>query len=185
MGANDEKNTKEEENSQAAHLQMGGKVNQTQSEGNDGKMPQEGVAQTKCAPQVKEEDEGLTRTQGATFWIRFTRDNFIPHQKLGVEPRFLCGGSETKKEGRNEVVDFILGIKATPQGLEISPCIPKDWKGFSVKRTFRSSVYNITVKNPDNVSSGVACIKVNGKEIKGNLIKPLRNATVSVEVILV
>ncbi len=43
------------------------------------------------------------------------------------------------------VVDWILGVRASEEGLIIDPCIPKEWKGFTVKRRFRNTLYNITV----------------------------------------
>jgi cellobiose phosphorylase len=64
----------------------------------------------------------------------------------------------------------ILGIKPDYEGLLIDPCIPKNWKEYSVTRIYRGARYHITVKNPDGVSKGVKCLTINGKSIKGNLI---------------
>ncbi|OGW85085.1 MAG: hypothetical protein A3A81_06475 [Omnitrophica bacterium RIFCSPLOWO2_01_FULL_45_10b] len=72
------------------------------------------------------------------------------------------------------VLNYLLGIRPVRDGLLIDPVIPKKWDGFKVKRTFRSSVYEITVENPKHVSSGVKKLIVNGKEQSGTLIKPLK-----------
>ncbi|MBU0703030.1 MAG: glycosyl transferase, partial [Chloroflexi bacterium] len=64
----------------------------------------------------------------------------------------------------------ILGISPTYKGLEINPCIPRQWDGFKVTREFRDAVYQIEVKNPDHVCKGVKSVKVNGKEIEGNVV---------------
>lgn len=66
--------------------------------------------------------------------------------------------------------NWICGIRASQEGLVIDPCIPKKWKGFKAKRTFRGSTYYITVRNPKKVNKGVIKITVNGTEIKGILI---------------
>lgn len=42
---------------------------------------------------------------------------------------------------------YILGIKPTWEGLEIAPCIPKDWTGIKIQRTFRGCKYYITIRN--------------------------------------
>lgn len=63
---------------------------------------------------------------------------------------------------------FILGVKPTIEGLEIDPCIPASWNGFTYKRCFRGSVYNIVVENPSHVSKGVKEIYVDDKLIEGN-----------------
>ena len=41
------------------------------------------------------------------------------------------------------IVDWILGVRATKDGLIIDPCVPDDWKEFSVKRLFRGTTYRI------------------------------------------
>lgn len=42
---------------------------------------------------------------------------------------------------------YILGVKAKWDGLEINPCLPEDWKEVKVTRVFRGCKYNITIKN--------------------------------------
>ena len=60
-------------------------------------------------------------------------------------------------------LEWILGVRATENGLQIDPCIPSAWKGFNVKRTFRGAVYNIEVKNPNNVQCGIKELWVDGQ----------------------
>ena len=82
-------------------------------------------------------------------------------------------------------VGYILGIRADLEGLVIDPKIPSEWSGYQVKRPFRNAVYEIEVKNPNNVSSGIKWIKVDGKKIKGNTIIPSGdNKTHQVEVMM-
>ncbi len=59
----------------------------------------------------------------------------------------------------------ILGIKPHYDGLEVAPCIPEEWTGFTVRRKFRNSIFNITVKH-----GSVNEITVNGKPIQGTVI---------------
>jgi len=65
---------------------------------------------------------------------------------------------------------WILGVRADYEGLVVDPCIPKAWKGFEVKRTFRGTDYYITVRNPKHVSKGVKEITVDGKKINSEMI---------------
>jgi len=55
----------------------------------------------------------------------------------------------------------------------IDPKIPAGWPGYKVKRVFRGSVYDIQVKNPGHVSTGVRSVYIDGRKIKGNLIPVL------------
>lgn len=80
---------------------------------------------------------------------------------------------------------YILGIMPRYNGFMVDPCIPKSWDGFSVDRKFRGVDYQIIVKNPDHVSKGIKSIKVNGKEIQGNIVPLFQNSgTVAVEVVM-
>lgn len=66
------------------------------------------------------------------------------------------------------ITQWILGIRPTYNGLEISPVIPADWQGFKVTRTFRGVIYQIQV---DRVSPGnLVQIEVEGEKISGNII---------------
>jgi cellobiose phosphorylase len=80
---------------------------------------------------------------------------------------------------------YILGIMPSYNGIMVDPCIPKSWDGFSVQRKFRGVDYKIDVKNPSHVCKGIKTVKVNGKEIEGNLV-PLFKAgeSVTVEVLM-
>ncbi|MGE5401667.1 MAG: GH36-type glycosyl hydrolase domain-containing protein [Ignavibacteriales bacterium] len=82
------------------------------------------------------------------------------------------------------VVDWILGVRAAGEGLMISPCIPQEWDGFTVKRTFRGTIYNIKVQNPHHVSSNVKSILVDGRELSGSIIPQQKKKTVNVDVVL-
>jgi cellobiose phosphorylase len=68
------------------------------------------------------------------------------------------------------ITRYILGIRPDYEGLMIDPCIPADWKGFSVKRKLRGTTFNIKVTNPGSVSKGVARMTVDGNVVEGNIV---------------
>jgi len=82
------------------------------------------------------------------------------------------------------IVDWILGIRASDEGLIIDPCIPKEWKGFTVKRKFRNTNYNISVMNDNQVSSGVKKIEVDGVAQEMNIVKPTGRKSSTIKVYL-
>ena len=61
---------------------------------------------------------------------------------------------------------YLLGIRPDFDGLHVDPCIPSDWKEFSVTRKWRGSTYYIHVKNPDGVEKGVCSILADGKSVE-------------------
>jgi cellobiose phosphorylase len=78
---------------------------------------------------------------------------------------------------------YILGIQPEYDGLRVDPCIPADWDGFEVTRTFRGGTYQISVRNPEHVSRGVRQVTVDGQVIEGNVI-PAAEGEQQVEVVM-
>lgn len=60
---------------------------------------------------------------------------------------------------------YMLGIRPDFDRLEVDPCIPADWKEFSVYRKWRGADYDIKVVNPDGVMKGVKKIILNGEAV--------------------
>ena len=69
------------------------------------------------------------------------------------------------------ISQYILGIIPDFDGLKIDPCIPEDWTGFRVKRSFRGCEYEIEIENPNHVSKGIKEIYVNDEKAASNTIK--------------
>lgn len=83
------------------------------------------------------------------------------------------------------ISQYILGIQPTYEGLRIDPCIPSDWKEYTVNRKFRGATFAITVKNPLGKMKGVSSLKIDGKVVKGDTIPTQKAGGVyQVEVIL-
>ena len=83
------------------------------------------------------------------------------------------------------VSQAILGVKPALDGLEIDPCIPAGWKGFTLERRFRGAEYRIRVENPDGVEKGVRRITADGREIAGRVLPPApAGSTVDVLVVM-
>ena len=66
-------------------------------------------------------------------------------------------------------IEYILGLKIKNGYLSIEPCIPKDWKEYSIRYKWKNSVYNINIKNPNNKNSGVEKVVVNGGESENRI----------------
>ena len=84
------------------------------------------------------------------------------------------------------VTKYILGIRPGFDGLTIDPSIPRDWPGFHAVRQWRGATYDITVSNPNHVSSGIASIEVDGKShpVGQPIPQAADGSTVSVNVTL-
>jgi cellobiose phosphorylase len=77
-----------------------------------------------------------------------------------------------------------LGIRSEYNGLRIDPCIPTEWNGFEIKKSFRGANYFIVVRNPKKISKGVKSLIVDGKKIAGNIAPIFTSGDHHIEVVL-
>lgn len=66
------------------------------------------------------------------------------------------------------ISQYILGVRASFEGLTIDPCLPDSIKNLTITRKFRDAVYNITISNEKH--ERVSSLIVNGSEIGGNTV---------------
>ncbi len=71
------------------------------------------------------------------------------------------------------VSQYLLGIQPDYDGLRIDPCLPDELKELDLERTYRHAHYHIHISKPDGIEKGVRKMLVNGKEVEGNLVRPL------------
>ena len=83
-------------------------------------------------------------------------------------------------------IEYILGLKIREGMLSIKPCIPKEWKEYKIRYEYKTSVYNITVKNPNESETGeVKEFNVNGQKIEEKQVKLIDNGRIyEIEIIL-
>jgi cyclic beta-1,2-glucan synthetase len=59
-------------------------------------------------------------------------------------------------------IEWLLGFRVKGERLELDPCIPHAWPGFSIAFRHCSTRYDIVVENPKNVCRGVALLELDG-----------------------
>ena len=64
----------------------------------------------------------------------------------------------------------ILGVIPTLDGLLLDPCVPGDWKEFTVTRHFRGADYRIHIRNPQGVQKGIVSVTADGKPLPAPLL---------------
>ncbi|MFB6347246.1 MAG: GH36-type glycosyl hydrolase domain-containing protein, partial [bacterium] len=81
------------------------------------------------------------------------------------------------------VLDHLLGIKPTYDGLEIDPAFPPDWDEVTVTRNLRGVEWTIEIRQEAESGGEVESITVNGDTIEGTVIPyPKQDRTMNVEV---
>ncbi|MFI3313862.1 MAG: N,N'-diacetylchitobiose phosphorylase, partial [Eubacteriales bacterium] len=61
---------------------------------------------------------------------------------------------------------YILGIRPDFDQLVVDPCVPADWKEFTVTRKWRGGTYVIHVTNPNGVQKGIASLTLDGVAVE-------------------
>lgn len=107
---------------------------------------------------------------------RFESEPYVyPQNILGDEhPQFGLGRnswlSGTASWAYQAATQYILGVRPMYAGLLVDPCIPADWDGFEVWRTFRGTRYQIRVRNLQHVCRGVVRVLVDGEMVSGMVL---------------
>ena len=61
-------------------------------------------------------------------------------------------------------IKYLLGLKIENGELYINPCIPPEWKEYSIRYQYGNSIYNIRVTNPNGKMQGISHFRINGVE---------------------
>lgn len=134
---------------------------------------------SKIAPAYREEISELHRTEPYVYAQMIAGEDAADFGE--AKNSWLTG---TAAWNYVAITQWILGIRPEFEGLKIDPCIPSDWDGYKIKRKFRGSEFNIEIKNPEQVNKGVKKIIVDGREIKGNILKEFKKDSYDVQVIM-
>lgn len=83
-------------------------------------------------------------------------------------------------------IEYILGLKIEKEILRMEPCIPKEWKEYKIRYEYKTSIYNITVKNQSEEEiNEVKKFIVNGQIIEEKCVKLIDNGRIyEIEIIL-
>ena len=125
-------------------------------------LREEHIAQYFTALQLR----GL-KASGLVYGVIAGKDAFKPGE---AKNSWLTG---TAAWNFYTISQYILGVRPSYNGLEIDPCIPKDWKSYKISRKFRGSTYHLEINNPHGVNNGVKHVTIDGKSFDGGNILPL------------
>ena len=66
-------------------------------------------------------------------------------------------------------IEYILGLQIKNEILTIQPCIPKDWKEYSIRYKWKDSIYHIKVINEHQKNTGVEKVMLNGEVVENKI----------------
>jgi cellobiose phosphorylase len=119
----------------------------------------------KIAPAYVEEISDIHRTEPYVYSQMVAGRDAVRHGE--AKNSWLTG---TAAWNYFAITQWILGIRPEYDGLGVDPCIPAEWDGFEIQRTYRGDIYNIKIMNPQHVSKGIKVIKVDGQVIEAKVL---------------
>jgi cellobiose phosphorylase len=82
-------------------------------------------------------------------------------------------------------LEAILGLRTEGSTFTVSPCIPREWPGYTVNYTHGETVYQISVHNPQRVNQHVKQVTLDGEVLSSTDIPLLRDGKAhQVEVVM-
>lgn len=82
-------------------------------------------------------------------------------------------------------LEDLLGFKKNGDSLAIDPCIPGEWTEFSIRYRYLSTLYTISMHNPNGQNKGVSSVFVDGSITEGNRVPLVDDgATHTIKVIM-
>ncbi len=93
-----------------------------------------------------------------------------PHEGRGGWTWYTGSANWMYEVGLND----LLGVTRVGDSLKINPCIPRFWQEYSVKYSFKDTVYVINISTPHNISTGKTKITLDGLPLESMLV-PLVN----------
>jgi cyclic beta-1,2-glucan synthetase len=112
----------------------------------------------------------VNRTRTPSDVERYRVEPYVVAGDIYAHPQHLGRGGWTWYTGSagwafRAAAEAVLGLRRRGDVLEIDPCIPTQWTGFTARWRFRSAVYEIAVENPDRRSRGVASVELDGQPL--------------------
>jgi cyclic beta-1,2-glucan synthetase len=82
-------------------------------------------------------------------------------------------------------LEWLLGLNIRSNKIYFNPCIPKEWRSYSLSYQYEETHYEITIKNPSGVSKGIVLIELDGTAQAESDCIPLLNDSKNHQVLVV
>jgi len=120
----------------------------------------------------------INRTSSRANVQRYKVEPYVVAGDIYAEPPHVGRGGWTWYTGSagwlyRTGIEWILGFRMRGMFLNIDPCIPRNWPGYSIDFRYHSAIYKIKVENPSNVARGIALTELDGKLLPGSASIPL------------
>jgi cyclic beta-1,2-glucan synthetase len=68
------------------------------------------------------------------------------------------------------ILEGLLGFKLRGDTLELDPCIPHTWTGFTLRYRYKETVYDLVVENPEKVCRGISTVSLDNHVLNSQVV---------------
>jgi cyclic beta-1,2-glucan synthetase len=118
----------------------------------------------------------INRTATRTGVYAYKVEPYVLPADIYAEPPHVRRGGWTWYTGASgwfyrAGLESILGLQVRADKLVFDPCIPKEWRSYSISYQHENTRYEITIENPNGVEHGITKIELDGeRQLNGNSI---------------
>jgi len=110
----------------------------------------------------------INRTATRTGVYAYKVEPYVLSADIYAEPPHVRRGGWTWYTGAagwfyRAGLEWILGLQVRADKLVFDPCIPKEWRSYSIFYQHENTRYEITVENPNGVAHGITRIELDGE----------------------
>ncbi len=119
----------------------------------------------------------INRTATRTGVYGYKVEPYVLSADIYAEPPHVRRGGWTWYTGAagwfyRTGTEWILGLQVLAGKLVFNPCIPKEWRSYSLYYQHEDTRYEIEVENPNGVEHGIVTIELDGeRQLNGNSIR--------------
>jgi cyclic beta-1,2-glucan glucanotransferase len=111
----------------------------------------------------------INRTATRTGVYAYKVEPYVLAADIYAEPPHVRRGGWTWYTGAagwfyRAGLEWVLGLQVRGDQLLFNPCIPRDWRSYSMVYRHGNSQYDISVENPDAVTQGIVALELDGVE---------------------
>ncbi len=117
----------------------------------------------------------INHSSSRTGAFRYKLEPYVMAGDVYAEPPHVGRGGWSWYTGSagwmyRGLLEGLLGFKLRGVRLELNPCIPHAWSGFSLRFRYQQTDYTIQVENPHHLCQGVSNVSLDGQQLATSFI---------------
>ena len=125
----------------------------------------------------------ITHSESFEKMNKFKLEPYVMYADIYSNPDMLGTGGWNWYTGSSSwylkvIIEYVLGIKIKKGYMEINPSVPSKWNEYEVSYKYKTSMYNIVIKNKNLRKDGKEELYLDGIKQESNRVKLVNNGKI-------